>query len=96
MPLWIMFAPFLTAGDAAAAAAAIISYGAQWLKAQKKIPTYFVQGGLIGVGFAFYVASHPLTGEGNWLRDGFMWACALPGIASVSASASLAPKTDTK
>lgn len=92
----IALAPLLSAGDAMTFAAAAVGAAGQWLKAQKRFPTYVASGILLGVGFAFYVLSHPYNGEHGWLSDGLMWASGLPGIASMSASVGVAPKTDSK
>lgn len=92
----VAWAPLLSAGDAVSFAAVALSYVGQWLKAQKAIPSIIVQGALMGIGFAFYILSHPFTGADGWLRDGFLWSAGLPGIASMSGSTGIAPKTDSK
>ena len=93
---FVAFAPILSGGDALTVAAALVAYAGQWLKAQKAFPTLATQGILLGIGFAFYWVSHPFGGADGWLRDGFMWASGLPGIASMSAATTVAPKTDSK
>lgn len=95
MSLFMAAAPWLSAGDATTAAAVILSYLGQWAKASK-FPTLAVQGTLLGIGFAFYWLSHPLTGADGWLRDGLFWSSGLPGISSMSAALGVAPKTDSR
>lgn len=93
---WLIAMPnLLSNGDALAFAAGAVSYLGQWMKAQKRIPTLAVQATLLGLGFGFYWLSHPFSGADGWLRDGFMWSCGLPGIASMSAGGGVAPKTDS-
>jgi hypothetical protein len=87
--------PAVAWSDLNMAAIAVVSFLGQHAKAYKQVPTWLVQGVLVGVGFAFYAYGHRDPGAADWLRDGVMWSLGLPGIASIAAGVKLAPQTDS-
>ena len=79
------------------AAALLIGYLGQWLKSFKNIPTAATQVVLALVAvFLFGLQTPPTAPLTSWLMQAITWAFAVIGVASVSAAARIAPKTDSQ
>lgn len=78
-------------------AALIVGGVGQWFNAHPRVPTWISKATLALIGIVFYaVVEHPAAWSGqplmDWLDKAWLWAAALPGVASMIA---LAPKMQT-
>ena len=81
-----------------AAAAALVAYVGQHVKAIKGIPTWAPQDAMLIAGIGLYALQKPPGGNplNEWFMEAVMFGFAIVGVASRLGTSGLAPATDSK
>ena len=79
-------------------AALVVGGVGQWFNAHPRFPTWVSKAAMAAIGLGFYAFyQHPSAWSGkplmDWLDQAWLWAAALPGVASFLA---LAPNIQTR